>query len=128
MEILSVQLTDNHDIEVEAFTDTLAMPLVGQVGETDVASQLAADHVLHVGGGLSCGLGIAGADGLGDTRAHRVAALDERRLRAVVGSRRVPRCDGRRDGGAARRWRSFKDLSVSCLGRASRLSVSSRVG
>lgn len=80
------------------------MPLVGQVGETDVASQLAADDVLHVSSGLSCGLGVAGADGLGDAGAHGVAAFDKRRLQAVVGRGRVPGRDRRRDGGAARRW------------------------
>ena len=48
-------LTDNHDVEVEAFADTLAVPLVGQVGKADITSQLPADDVPVVrdGRGLS---------------------------------------------------------------------------
>ena len=38
-------LTDDHDIEVEALADALAVPLVGQVGETDVAGQLPTNDV-----------------------------------------------------------------------------------
>ena len=40
--------TDNHDVEVEALANTLAVPLVWQVGETDVASKLSANNVLDV--------------------------------------------------------------------------------
>ena len=72
-------LTNDHNVEVEALAHTLAMPLVGQVGETDVASKLPADNVPHVARGLGCGLGIPGGDGLGCVGAavkHGVAVLD----------------------------------------------------
>jgi hypothetical protein len=93
--------TDNHDVKVESLADTLAVPLVGQVGETDVAGQLAANHVLHVVGSLSDGLGVARADSLSITGAHGVGALHERRLLSagrggVAG----------RDGGTVRNRRS----------------------
>lgn len=71
--------TDNHDIEVEALADTLAVPLVGQVGETDVASELSANNVSHVAGGLGGGLWVFRRHGLGDsscTICHYVAQLD----------------------------------------------------
>ena len=42
------RLTDNHDIEVEALSDTLAVPLIRQVGESDVASQLPPHDVPHI--------------------------------------------------------------------------------
>lgn len=38
-------LTNNHDVEVEPFPDALTVPLVRQVGETDVARQLPADDI-----------------------------------------------------------------------------------
>lgn len=38
--------TNNHNVEVETLANTLAMPLVGQVGESNVSSQLAAHDVL----------------------------------------------------------------------------------
>lgn len=48
-------LTDNHYIKVKALAHTLAVPLVGQVGETDIASQLASYNVLGVlNGRRSC--------------------------------------------------------------------------
>lgn len=103
----SASHTNNHHIEVEALADTLAVPLVGQVGETDVACQLAADHVLHVGGSLGGGLGVAGGDRLGNSGAHWVAALDERRFHAAARGGRVPGRDRRRDWGSRRR-RSFR--------------------
>jgi hypothetical protein len=40
------------------------VPLVRQVGETDIASQFPADNVSQVASGLSGGLGVLGADGL----------------------------------------------------------------
>lgn len=77
------------------------MPLVGQIGETDVAGQLAANDVLHIVGGLGDSLGIAGADCLGVTGAHGVGALNKSSFLAdwrgsVAG----------RDGGTVRNWRS----------------------
>jgi len=59
--LCSNQLTDDHHIEVEALADALAVPLVGQVGEADIACELAADDVLIVGAASllgSCGLGV----------------------------------------------------------------------
>lgn len=38
-------LTNDHDVEVEALAHALAMPLVGQVGEADVARQLPPNDV-----------------------------------------------------------------------------------
>lgn len=40
-----IRLTDDHDVEVEALANTLAVPLVGQVGKTDIASKLPSDNV-----------------------------------------------------------------------------------
>lgn len=42
-------LTNDHDVEVEAFPDALAVPLVREVGEANVPGQLPADDI--------CGLG-----------------------------------------------------------------------
>lgn len=78
--------TNNHDIEVETLTDTLAVPLVGQVGETNVASKLATDDILHVVGSLGYSLGIPRADSLG-INANVVALFDKRRFLASAGSR-----------------------------------------
>jgi hypothetical protein len=39
------QLTNNHDVEVETLPDTLAVPLVGQIGKANIASELPADNV-----------------------------------------------------------------------------------
>lgn len=47
-------LADNQDVEVEALLDGLSVPLVGQVGEADVAAELLSDDV---------GLGEGGGDG-----------------------------------------------------------------
>jgi hypothetical protein len=44
-------LANNHNIEIETLTDTLTVPLVGEVGETNVSRQLPPDNVPHVGGG-----------------------------------------------------------------------------
>lgn len=94
--------TDNHDVKVESLADTLAVPLVGQVGETDVAGQLAANHVLHVVGSLSDGLGVARANSLSISGAHWVGSLHERRLLAAAGRGGV----AGRDGGTVRNRRS----------------------
>lgn len=40
--------TDNHDVEAETFPDTSAVPLVRQVGESNVTCELSADDVLHI--------------------------------------------------------------------------------
>lgn len=100
---MKISRTDDHHIEVEALADTLTVPLVGQVGKTDVASQLAADHILHVGGSLGRGLGVAGGDSLGNSGAHWVTALDEGRFQAAARSGRVPGRDRRRDRGSRNR-------------------------
>jgi hypothetical protein len=74
------------------------VPLVRQVGETNVAGQLATNNVLHVGGGLGDSLGVPRANGLG-IAGDGVAALDERGLLSTAGGRRVPRRDGGFNGG-----------------------------
>ena len=38
-------LTNNHNVEVESFADTLAVPLVGQVRKTNVTGKLPANNV-----------------------------------------------------------------------------------
>jgi hypothetical protein len=76
---MQIVLTNDHNVEVEALAHTLAMPLVGQVGETDVASKLPAHNVPHVARRLGCGLGILGGNSLrcaGVAVEHRVAVLD----------------------------------------------------
>lgn len=93
--------TDHHNIEVETLANTLAVPLVGQIGESNIAGKLAANNVLHIASGLGNGLRVTGADSLGDTLTHRVAALNERRLLAATGRGGVVG----RDGGTIRRWR-----------------------
>lgn len=42
----SCPLTNNHDVEVEALSDTLAVPLIWQVGETNVTRQFSANNIL----------------------------------------------------------------------------------
>ena len=39
------RLTDYHNIEVEPFSDALAVPLVREVGETDISGQLPTDNI-----------------------------------------------------------------------------------
>jgi hypothetical protein len=71
--------TNDHDVEVEPLADTLAVPLVGKVGKTNVASQLSANDVSHVAGGLGGGLWVFGRHGLGYracSTCHWVAPLD----------------------------------------------------
>jgi hypothetical protein len=76
---IQIVLTNDHNVEVEALAHTLAMPLVGQVGETNVASKLPADNVPHVARRLGCGLGVLGRDSLrclGVAVEHGVAVLN----------------------------------------------------
>lgn len=40
--------TNNHDVEVEAFSHTLAVPLVREVSKTDIASKLSSNDVSAV--------------------------------------------------------------------------------
>lgn len=51
---VTIPLTDNHHVEVEALANALAVPLVGKVGETDVTSELATDDVAEVARRGSC--------------------------------------------------------------------------
>lgn len=44
-QVLISSLTDYHDIKVEALSHTLAMPLVGQVCETDISGQLSSNDI-----------------------------------------------------------------------------------
>jgi hypothetical protein len=73
--------TNDHDVEVEALADALAVPLVGQVGEADVARQFPSHNVAHVAGGLRGGFGVLGRNGLGNSAWRRV-------IRLHVGQRR----------------------------------------
>lgn len=59
---MKITHTNNHNIEVESLTDTLSVPLVGQVGETDISGQLPPDDVLAIclGSSLSCQLRVGG--------------------------------------------------------------------
>lgn len=43
-----ILLTNNHHIEVETFPDTLAVPLVREVGKSHIARQLSSDDILVV--------------------------------------------------------------------------------
>src|SRR5215469_4527377 len=52
--------TNYHDVKVEAFPDTLAVPLVWQVSKPNIAGQLPSHNVSHVTGGLCGGLGVFG--------------------------------------------------------------------
>ena len=76
--ILMWTLTNYHNVEVEPFTDTLAVPLVRQIGEAHVSCELPSNNIPHVTSRLCRGLGVFGADSLrGDLLggAHRVGAL-----------------------------------------------------
>lgn len=59
-------VTDDHDIKVEALADRLAVPLVGQIGEPDVAGQLPPHNVAGRGClGEDVFSGRGGADAVG---------------------------------------------------------------
>lgn len=45
------RFTNNHHIEVETLSHTLTVPLVGEVGESNIASQLSSNNVLVVSSG-----------------------------------------------------------------------------
>lgn len=62
--ILNLSLTNNHDIEVETLAHTLAMPLVGKVGESDKARQFPANDILGVEGRCRCFFRSLCCDGL----------------------------------------------------------------
>lgn len=84
------------------------MPLVGKIGESDITSQLPANDILHIRGGLSDGLRVLRADSLGITGPHWVAALHKRRASLAAGRGRLAdRCNrgaiGRSRSGD-RRW------------------------
>lgn len=79
--------TNHHDVEIETFTDTLSMPLIWEVCEPNVTSELPAHNISHITSRLSCSLRIFGADCLGNAlplRSHRVAALDVRCNRLAI--------------------------------------------
>lgn len=62
--VLVVERTNNHDIEAESFSDTLAVPLVWQVGKSNKTSQLPAHDVLHVTCCSGGSLGVSVRDSL----------------------------------------------------------------
>jgi len=41
-------LTDYHDVEVESFANTLAVPLVREIGKPNIAGQLSSNYILVV--------------------------------------------------------------------------------
>lgn len=99
---LSVErLTDNHHIEVEALANTLAVPLVGQIGKSHVSRQLPPYDISHVTGRSRRCFGVFRAHRLGGNLsigAHWVGSLAVGRGRLAVGySRRgwVGRCSSR---------------------------------
>lgn len=59
-----VERTNNHDIEAESFSDTLAVPLVWQIGKSNKTGQLPAHNVLHVACCSGGSLGISVRDSL----------------------------------------------------------------
>ena len=75
------RLTNNHDVETETFSDTLAVPLVWQIGESDETSQLPAHNVLHV---ACCGGGSLGVS-MGNSLDLRRYGTHQRRGRAAIG-------------------------------------------
>ena len=80
--------TDNHDIEVEAFADTFAMPLIRQIGKANIAGQLPADDISHI---VRCGSGslrVFRGDCLRNSVVHWVVLLDIGRCRLAIGLRR----------------------------------------
>ena len=99
-----LKLTHNHHIEVETLADTLTVPLVGQVGKTNVAGQLPANDILHIRSSLSNSLGVLGAHGLSVSRAHWVTALNEGRTGLAAGGRGR---NGRAIGNRCRGWCSY---------------------
>jgi hypothetical protein len=99
------RLTNNHDVETESFSDTLAVPLVWQIGESDETGQLPAHNVRHV---ACCGSGSLGIS-VGDSLDLRRYGTHQRRGRAVI------RRDLRRDWRCADRGRRRRDAVGSCV-------------
>lgn len=56
--------TNNHDVEIETFSNTLAMPLIGQVRKAHVLIQLPPHYVPHIARSLGRSLWVLGAHGL----------------------------------------------------------------
>lgn len=50
--------TDDHDIEVETFSDALSMPLIRQICKSNVARELPPHNVPHIAGSLGSSLGV----------------------------------------------------------------------
>jgi hypothetical protein len=104
-------LTNNHDVEVETLADTLAVPLVGQIGETHVAGQLPTDDIAHVGSSLSNRFRVLGAHRLGVAcTTHRVASFDKRRGGLARGAGRL--LGGCRGGAVGSGSGSCFDVSI----------------
>lgn len=80
-------LTNDHNVEVEAFAHTLAVPLVGQVGEANVAGELPAHDVPHVARRSSRRLGVFRGHGLRSCSIairHGITCGDQRRGRLAI--------------------------------------------
>ena len=89
-----MSLTNNHDIEVEPLANTLAVPLVREIGKADIAGKLAADNIAVVvdyGDNGSCGVVVR-------IRLSRLRRLRYWRRRTVGGLRGGGRPSWRRSG------------------------------
>lgn len=65
--------TNNHNVEVEALADAFAMPLIGQVGKSDIACELSSNDIPHIAGSLGCSFGISRGNSLSCPPTHRIA-------------------------------------------------------
>lgn len=99
-----LKLTHNHHIEVETLADTLTVPLVGQIGKSNVAGQLPANNILHIRSSLGNSLGVLRAHGLSVSSSHWVTAFNEGRTGLAAGGRGR---NGRAIGNGCRWWCSY---------------------
>jgi hypothetical protein len=107
------RLTNNHDVETETFSDTLAVPLVWQIGESNEAGQLPAHNVLHVACCSGSSLGVSVRDGL-DLRRD---GTHQRRGRAAIRRDlgRSWRCADRRRCGRGAVGSCVDELCISII-------------
>lgn len=85
--------TNNHDIEIESLSDTLPMPLIGEIGKSNISCQFSSDHIPHVISSCSCSLGVFRGHCLCSICSHGVAFLHVGRCRFAIrdtGRRRRP--------------------------------------
>ena len=89
------ELTNYHDIKVESFSHTLSVPLIWQIGKTNIASQFSAHYIPHIARRQSCRFRVLRADGLCRPLTHGVAALDIWSCSFAVWNVWRRRCPGR---------------------------------